>query len=335
MLSDRQLSIFKVIIEEFIQTAEPVGSKTLMYKYNLPYSSATIRNDMVELENQGMLEKMHTSSGRVPSIMGYKFYVEHIMINKDEPGVEFEIAQIFDVNFDIQQAIKKSCEVLSKMTSLTTMVLGPDAAKQHLEHIKLFSISERSAVCVFITDTGHTENRVFQFEDDISLNDLQTCTEILNDRLKGTLICEIADKMESLKPILADSIARYETLFKAFLSAFIKFASENVYCSGQNNMLYQPEFADLNRLKAMMSMLEGNQWFNLISSQKESVAVKMNDKTDLVWYDDMAVISSKFRVSDTQQGELFVLGPNRMQYDRVISLMNTMSKTLEKIYRKR
>ncbi len=335
MLSSRQLEIFKVIVEEFIQTAEPVGSKNLMTKYKLPYSSATIRNEMMELEEQGLLEKTHTSSGRVPSAKGYKFYVEHLMIESDDSGVEYKLAQIFDVNFDIQEAIKKSCEVLSQMTSLTTVVLGPDATKQHLEYIKLFPINDRSAVAVFITDAGHTENRVFQFDSEVSLDDLQTCTGILNDRLKGTLICDVVNKLETIKPILASSVVRYETLFKAFLNAFIRFASENVYCSGQSNMLYQPEFADIERLKSMMSMLENNKWIEAIGSQENSLAIKMSDSTDLVWYDDMAVISSKFKVSNDQEGEILVLGPNRMEYDRIIGLINQMAKILENLYGKR
>ncbi len=335
MLTSRQISIFKAIVEEFIQTADPIGSNALMHKYKLPYSSATIRNEMMELENIGLLEKTHTSSGRVPSINGYMFYAEHLMSDSNDEVIKNEIAQIFDFDYDLQDAIRKSCEVLSQMTSLTAVVLGPDANKQRLEHIKLFPINERSAVAIFITDTGHTEDRVFKFDSDVSLNDLQSCTDILNERLKGTLISDVVVKMESLKPILAGSIARYETLFKAFLNAFARFASENIYCSGQNNLMYQPEFANLDRLRNMMKMLETNEWFEDFTNSENQLAVKMNENTDLIWRDDMAVVCSRFKVSDTQEGEIFILGPNRMEYNRVVSMIDAMGEMLEKMYRKR
>ena len=333
MPGERQLLILKAIVEEFIQTAEPVGSKTLIAKYDLPYSSATIRNEMMDLEEQGYLEKTHTSSGRVPSVAGYRFYVENLM-SKQETELEYEIASLFDVNYNIQEVIKRSCEVLSKMTSLTSVVLGPDCQKQKLEHIKLFPINEQSAVAVFITDVGHTENRVFNFESSVSLKDLEVCTGILNDRLKGTLIAEVVEKLEAIKPLLAQSIVRYEVLFKAFLSAFNQFASECVYLSGQNNLLYHPEFANIERFRSMMSMLEDNQWFNLITGDN-SMMVKMNERTDLIWYSDMAVVTSKFKMSEQEEGEMIVVGPNRMHYDPIVSLINAMAETIEALYRKR
>ncbi len=334
MLSERQLLILKAIVEDFIQSAEPVGSKTLLAKYDLPYSSATIRNDMMDLEAEGLLEKTHTSSGRIPSIAGYRFYVENLMDKKEEIDLEYEIASLFDVNFNFQEVIKRSCEVLSKMTSLTSVVLGPDCQNQRLEHIKLFPINEQSAVAVFITNVGHTENRVFNFESSVSLKDLEVCTGILNDRLKGTLISEVVDKLEAIKPLLAQSIARYEVLFKAFLNAFNQFAGEYVYLSGQNNLLYHPEFANIDRLRSMMSMLEDNQWFNLINSEN-SMMIKMNERTDLIWHNDMAVVTSKFKVSDQEEGEMIVVGPNRMQYDRIVSLINAMAEAIEGMYRRR
>lgn len=335
MLKERQIVLFRAIVEEFILTAEPIGSKTLMSKYKLPYSSATIRNEMMELERLGLLEKTHTSSGRVPSIKGYQFYVANLLDRSSEyQELEYQIANLFDVNLDLNEAIKKSCEVLSQMTSLTTVVLGPDASNQYLEHLKLFPINTKSAVAVFITDTGHTENRTFFFEDDVSIDDLQKCTEILNDRLKGTPIVDVVKKMESLRPILASEVVKYETLFKAFVSAFMKFAGEHVYSSGKTNLLYQPEFSDLERLREMMKMLDSNKWFNEISSSSQA-SIKMNESTDLMWVDDMAVVSSKFKVSEHEEGEMIVVGPNRMQYEKILAMMKIMRKTLEDLYGKR
>ena len=152
MLTVRRIEILKAIVDEFIATAEPVGSKTLVEKYKLPYSSATIRNDMATLELMGYLEKPHTSAGRVPSNKGYQFYCEHLLERPVDEEVKYALSNIFQKeSMNVEEAIKESCKIISDMTKLTSGILGPDATKQTLEHIKLFSIDEKTAVCVFIT----------------------------------------------------------------------------------------------------------------------------------------------------------------------------------------
>ncbi|WP_442878021.1 heat-inducible transcriptional repressor HrcA [Anaerorhabdus sp.] len=333
MLTQRRVDIFKAIVDEFIQSAEPVGSKTLMEKYDLPYSSATIRNDMQFLEEMGYLEKTHTSSGRIPSTQGYKFYCENLLEAKLDPKMEIAIKDLFtDRHLNLEEAILQSCNMLSQMTNLTTGVLGPDASMQRLEHIKIFPINERSAVCVFITDNGHTENRTFNFSDDVSIEDIEQCCSILNDRLKGTYVHDVLDKMQAIKPILAEHVQRHEMLFQAFIKAFMKFASENVYFKGQNNLLYQPEFADIEKLKQLMSMLENRSMWRQLGKQSQELVVKTQEGSKMVWVDDVAVVSSKFRVSDSEEGELMVVGPSRMDYDKVASLLEYVSSTIEEFY---
>ena len=335
MLTPRRIEIFKAIVDEFVQTAEPVGSKTLMNKYKLPYSSATIRNDMVVLEDMGLLEKTHTSSGRIPSTKGYRFYCEHLMEHKVDNQLEVAVRQqLSSKPLNMEDAIRESCDILSQMTNLTSGVLGPDASRQRLEHVKLFPISKRSAVAVFITDLGHTENRTFQFDDDLSVDDIQTCCQILNDRLKGTLIKDVVDKMDSIKPLLAAHVKRHEMLFQAFVNAFVKFASENVYFSGQNNMLYQPEFADIEKLKELMAMMENPSLWRRLTSSNPELALKMNDNAQLVWVNDMAVVTSKFKISPDEEGQLMVVGPSRMNYDKIVSLLELVSQSIENLYGK-
>ncbi len=335
MLSKRKIEIFKAIVEEFIQTAEPVGSKALLQKYQMNYSSATIRNEMMELEEMGLLEKTHTSSGRIPSTQGYRFYVEHLMEQRSDDRIEYALAQIFsDRALNMEQAIRRSCDILSQMTKLTTIVLGPDANQQRLEQIQLLPLHQRSAVAIFVTNEGHTESRIFNFASDVSLEDIQSCCEVLNDRLKGTLINEVVEKMGVIKPILAHTVKRYEMLFEAFINAFIKFANDDVYFSGQNNLLYQPEFADVEKLKGILAMLENSQLWRTIGKGKGDILLKKGGHSELVWLDDMAVVSSTIRISDKNEGKLMVLGPSRMEYDRILSMMETIALAIERIYGK-
>ena len=338
MLTQRMIDILKAIIDEFVATAEPVGSKTLVDKYRLPYSSATIRNDMAMLEELGYLEKPHTSAGRIPSNKGYQYYCEHLLKKDLDEEVKYALASIFDRKaFNIDDAIKQSCKIVSEMTNLATGMLGPDATTQTLEHIKVFQIDSKTAVCVFITNTGYTENKMFNFTDEVSIEDIETCTSILNDRLKGTQICDLPEKLESLKPILTKSVQRFEMLYNAFAGAFVKFASETLYLNGESNMMYQPEYADVEKLKELTKFFDDSKLFrNLVEHQSENkniVAVTPKG-TELIWKDDLAIVSSEIKISDKSEenARLMVIGPRRMEYSRVVNLLDFISKEIEDMF---
>ncbi len=339
MLSERQITVFRCIVQEFIKTAEPVGSKTLIELYDLPYSSATIRNDMAELENLGYLEKPHTSAGRVPSNKGYKFYVDNLMESKLDSVSKEALSNIFDQrNMEIDEVIKKSCEILSQMTNLTTMVLGPDSNNQKLKHIKLFPIDERSAVAIFITSAGHTENRMFSFDDAVAVEDLEVCANILNENLVGTPISDVLDKLNEIEPIISTKVKHHEQLFQAFVNAFINFkvSGDNTFITGKTNMLYQPEFNDVEKIRKLMDVLENQSiWRNYEASEKakeNKFGVNVNIGDNLIDMDDVSVISSAFHIGDEEEGQLMVVGPKRMAYDKVIGMLEYITKEIEVMF---
>ena len=338
MLTQRMVDILKAIVDEFVATAEPVGSKTLVDKYKLPYSSATIRNDMATLEEFGYLEKPHTSAGRIPSNKGYQYYCEHLLKKDLDDEVKYALASIFDhKSLDIDEAIKTSCKIVSDMTNLATGMLGPDAKKQTLEHIKVFQIDAKTAVCVFITNTGYTENKTFNFVDEVSIEDIETCTSILNDRLKGTYIYDLPDKLESLKPILTKSVQRFEMLYDAFAGAFVKFASETLYIDGRSNMMYQPEYADIEKLKEMTKFFDDSKMFRRLVDhelQENNVIAKTPMGTELVWKDDIAIISNEIKIGkgNEDNARLMVVGPRRMEYSRVVNLLDFICKEIEDMF---
>ena len=334
MLTPRRIEIFKAIVDEFIKTAEPVGSKTLQQKYRLQYSSATIRNDMQALEEMGYLEKTHTSSGRVPSTLGYKFYCEHLLNNSSiDKKMEIAIKEAFDAsNMNVEEAVHLSCSILSEMTNMTSGAIGPDSRTQKLEHIKLFQLDGRNAVCVFITNTGHTETKTFHFDEDIPYEDIESCTEILNEKLRGTPITELPRKMEYIRPALSEVVQRHDLLFTAFVKAFVKFASENVYFSGKDKMLYQPEFEDIDKLKQLMTMFEDPTVWTRMDEDENTLAVTTERGAQLTWVNDLAVVRSKFYVKGNESGELMVVGPSRMNYDKIIGMLDYAARMIEKMY---
>ena len=335
MLTPRRIEIFKAIVDEYIKTAEPVGSKTLQTKYKLPYSSATIRNDMQVLEEMGYLEKTHTSSGRIPSTQGYKFYCENLLKNSSvDKKMEVAIRNAFEVsNMNISEAVEQSCRILSEMTNMTTGAIGPDSSAQRLEHLKLFPIDERNAVVVMITDTGHTETKNFRFEEDVPFKDLEACTDILNQRLRNVPITELPDKMEELRPELAAVVQRHDLLFTAFVQAFVRFASENVYFSGKDRMLYQPEFEDISKLKELMMMLDDSKVWRRLGSNEHAVVTTAKG-AELTWVNDVAIVRSTFRVNDQESGQLMVVGPSRMNYEQIVGMLDYVAQMIEKMYSK-
>lgn len=333
MLSERQDVILKTIIDEFTRTAEPVGSKTLMLLLEVQVSSATLRNEMAKLEELGLLEKTHTSSGRIPSSKGYRYYVENLMEKQLDDEIQNTLTTIFhERHYSMEEIIKKSCDILSQMTNLTSVVLGPETKTQTLEHIQMFPINERSAVCVFITNHGHTENKTFHFDENVSLSDIQTCCNLLNDKLCGTPISNVIEKMEEIKPLLDTQIARHEVLFQAFVSAFVKFATDNVYTSGTSNMLYQPEFSDIVKLRELMKMLEDTSIWRRLGNSEENVVVRIGNSNEVLPMDNVSVVSSKFKINEDEEGQLMVVGPTRMPYNKVVALMEYMAKVIEEMY---
>lgn len=336
MLTPRKVEIFKAIVKEFVNSAEPVGSRLLIEKYGLSFSSATIRNEMSDLEKMGLLEKTHTSSGRVPSSKGYRFYVEHLMEDEIHEGIETAISQVFmSRRLGVQEAIRQSMDILTHMTSLTSMVLGPTSNTEMLRSVQLIPLNEVSAMAVFVTENGHAEHRMFDFHNSVSTDEMQATTEILNDRLKGTPLSEVVTKMESLRPILEQRLVQYETVFEAFVNAFMKFAQEEVYYSGRDNMLYQPEFANIDKLQKLTEMLEDSQIWRELSEAHDSLRLKKGSHSELMWIDDMAIVSSKiFLENDEDEHTLMVVGPSRMEYGRVVSLMEYVATMIEDVYGK-
>ena len=332
MLTSRMVKILKAVVDEFVETAEPVSSKALVTKYHLPYSSATIRNDMATLESMGYLEQPHTSAGRIPSNKGYQFYCEHLLEKDVDDQVKYVISNIFNN----ESMNVESCKMISDMTNLTSGMLGPDASTQTLQHLSVFPLDEKSAVCVFVTNTGHTENKTFRFRDEVSAEDIKKCSDLLNDRLKGTPINELKDKLTSIKPIMVQQIKRHEMLFNAFLGAFSKFATETLYSYGTSNMMYQPEFSDLNKLQELVKVFDNP---NLMKSLTD----KSNDGSDclavtpggteLMWKNDMAIITSEVKISkdSDEKAHIMVVGPRRMEYNRVVSLMDFIAKEIEEM----
>ncbi len=332
-LTKRQNAIFKALVEQFTCTAEPVGSKTLIPLLDFSVSSATIRNELALLEKEGLLEKTHLSSGRIPSSKGYRYYVENLMeISLDEKS-EALLRQMFSKRHgSLEDITRISCSILAEMTHLTSMVIEPEQSRQTLVQLSLIPVNTRQAVAVVITSSGHTEHRMFSFDDNVSLEDLKTCTNLLNERLKGVPIDGLVDQFKAIQPEFAATVGRNEVLFEAFVSAVMGFASQNSTVYGRANMLAQPEFADMPKLEELMRILENERLFHEWAGSEGNVSTTIGSRNKLIQIGDCSIVSAAFNSGADEKGQLMVIGPNRMPYARVIALMDFLSEQIEHMF---
>lgn len=328
----RKDMILKYIVEQFVKTAQPVGSHTLIEEYKLPYSSATIRNEMLELENIGMLEKTHTSSGRVPSAKGYRYYIDNLRESFEDSENYGKLRKVFnDSTSHVGDVLRHSCAILSEMTSLTTIMLGPDELGESLAQIQLIPINSNSAVCVFITSNGHVEHKTFNVPEGIDTKDLEKCVKVLNDRLIGTPLYGIVEKMVALKPVLSLQIEKYEILIATFKDLFEKMTNEKVNSWGTSNLIDQPEYAsDISKLKKAVKLIESNSVWKFISSDNKgriNVQIGMDEE-----FNDMSIVSVDVNVKGKDEARIALVGPTRMDYSKVIGVMEYLISQLDEVY---
>ena len=331
-ITERKCNILKIIVEDFIATAQPIGSKTLIEKYGLTFSSATIRNEMQELEENGYLEKPHTSAGRIPSAKGYRYYIEHLRSHSISNELTAKLESIFDNRtLEIQEIIKETSQLLSQMTNLTSVVLGPKAEKELLAKIQLVPINDSSAVVLIVTSKGYVEHRTFKIPDGCDSIDLQNCVDIMNDRLTGTPILEVNKKLVMLAPIIADRVREHEQILKSFFDAFIKLTNERIKIYGQNKMFDMPEFTqDLNQLKTMTEILNNDDiWKNL--TNRDGIAVKIGTENMIQELHNATIVTSQISVKGEDKGTIALIGPTRMDYDVVLDAVEFVTKKIQEL----
>ena len=330
MLGKRQNEILKIIVEEYIKSAKPVGSKSICESLNC--SSATVRNEMVYLEDLGYLEKTHISSGRVPSEEGYRYYVENLMRPKELTGEEVLTLQtiLSNSSLELNDAITKSMEIISEMTNYTSLVLGNTSLENRLKKVEVVPITDNSIIAIIITDKGHIENKTISISENILVDEIRKMVDLINNLLVGTLLDEINKKLEfEIKPIIGKYIKQQEAIYNMFYNAFneMTLKKENYHFSGKTNILNAPEFNDVNKIKKIVSKFEDSSIISSIEENDNGINVYIGEESKID--DDVTVIKTKYVVND-EEGTIAVIGPKRMNYDKVIGMLDFIKKEIEK-----
>lgn len=338
MLTSRQLLILQTIIDDFIHQARPVGSRVISKKDSINLSAATVRNVMADLEEMGLLEKTHSSSGRIPSEKGYRYYVDHV-IAPTIREIEIDIIKemMTDNIIELEQIVQTSAEVLSQLTNYTAIILGPNVIDATLKQIQIIVLSPHTAVAILITNTGHVEHKSFSIAAPIDVREMETMVNILNDRLIGVPILHLNHKLETeIFALMQKHIKNYEIMFKYIQSALTYETSAKLYVGGQSNLLMQPEFKDVEKIYDFYAMLENEEeMIRLLSTNTDGLQVTIGKENKFEAIKHFSLITSSYKLGLNQFGTIALLGPTRMEYRKVIRLLKGLSTELSEILYKR
>lgn len=331
-LDERKIRILQAIIDDFISTAEPVGSRTIARKYNLGVSSATIRNEMSDLEEMGYLEQPHTSAGRIPSDKAYRFYVDRLMKVKSLKKEETEnIKQLYRNKISqIEQVICNTAKILSDITNYTSIVLAPQMNSIVIKHIQLVPIDNRLALLVIVTNAGILKDTVVKIPEDIDADYLNRISNILNKLYKNKSFGQVnLDDLAGVRKEFARNSSLLDTLIDALSDNYSK-ADKDIYYGGTTNIFNFPEYQDVVRAKSFLNLLEEKELLYKLLSNVESDGVTVSIGTENPYEElrECSIVSATYKIGDRVLGSIGIIGPTRMEYSKAISAMDYMAKTL-------
>ncbi len=334
-LGDRKLKILQAIIKDFITTAEPVGSRTLAKKYDLGISSATIRNEMSDLEELGFLEQPHTSAGRVPSDKGYRLYVDNLMsINNLTQRHKEAIQNCFIESLgEFEQAFLQTSKILSQVTKLTSVVLSPQFKQSRLKHIQLVPINEKNILLVIVSESDVVKNTILRVNEDYTPDCLQMISKMLNVKLKGLAIDSITDvTIEKLKNEMRSFNTMIEAVVPAFISTLDEMVNVHLYLDGLTNIFNLPEYNNIRKAREFMSMLDQKESIaHMLIERKEGVDITIGKENTFQEMKECSLVTATYKFNGKVVGKIGVIGPTRMDYDNIVSVVDFMTKSLTDI----
>ena len=334
-MDDRKKKILQAIVEEYIETAEPVSSKALVEKHGIDYSSATIRNEMAELEKAGLLDKPHTSSGRVPSAQGYRYYVDELLNYNDISLQEIKYIQSqleTKVN-QIEDLTKIATTTLSEVTHYTSVGIAPRVSSQNIEEVKFVLLGSKLLMAIILTENGLIKETIIKFDEDITQDQVDTLTYLFNNKLKGRPIAQIDKPLEEYIHAEMSNILK---VIKPVLEQINKAITEDipVYMEGADKSFELPEFKSLDIAKNFVNILDTDKTKEMIDvlnnkDSEDEINVYIGDESIDKALKDFSIITFKRKNQGKDLGTIAIIGPTRMDYSKVISAMRYISKKLD------
>lgn len=332
MIDDRKLQILRAIIQDYISTGEPVGSRTIAKKYNLGVSSATIRNEMADLEDMGFLEQPHTSAGRIPSSRGYRLYVDRMIeferLSSEEEGL-IRSSIIDGTLYEVDKIIKQTSALLSELTKMTCIVKAPSVHKSFVKSIQLLKVDDVSILCVLVTDNGVIRNTVIKVKSVPISEELIKISKIITERLKNLTIEQI--NLEVISN-LNRALSGYEDIVNAVLPALYESLkgdeTSEVFLEGTINIFNYPEYNNIHKAKEILELLHDKKSISELISDSDDMTIKIGDEIFVPEAKECSIISAGYHVGDKSLGTIALIGPRRINYSKVLSIMTEVMKEL-------
>ena len=335
MMDARKVRILQAIIDDYILTAIPVGSRTISNKYEMGLSSATIRNEMSDLEELGYLDQPHVSAGRVPSAKAYRLYVDQLLARGMIPTAEEpDVRHYFgDRTRQMEDVITHAAQVLSGLTHYTSLVMTPKGAELRVRNLQLVPVTSTSALVVIVTDGGIMRDTVINVGKDMDSDTLYSISRMLTERLANHTLSEAQSILREIGGTMKEN--------SQLLSGIMEFVDETegrgskakLALGGTSNILNYPEYNDVEKARNFLSVLETKEkLMRLLDNQSEmAFTVRIGPETGIPELSDCSLVTATYRLGDNTRGTIGVIGPTRMQYGHVFSVLNAMGQQLSQL----
>ena len=334
-LDDRKFLILQAIIDDYITTAMPVGSRTISRKSGVGFSPATIRNEMSDLEELGYLDQPHTSAGRVPSVKAYRLYVDNLVkvarLSNDEREQMHE--HINHRSEQVESVIRSAANVLSDATHYTSVIVAPKLSTLRLKHVQLVPVADRTALTIIVTNAGIVKDAVIRVPEGLDADHLYAISRMLTQKLADKPLeavrqsfSEMLRDAEINRRLLGETLSVIEHKLEAE-------DSDDVVIGGGANLLSYPEYSDVEKAKNFLSVLESKDTIRRLvgGDGGMEVTIRIGPENGVPELSDCSIVTARYRVGDNSSGTLGIIGPTRMNYNRVISVLDFMGRALSEV----
>ena len=334
-LGERKRKILQSIVEEYIQSAEPIGSRTIAKHTDMGLSSATIRNEMADLEEMGYLISPHTSAGRIPSDEGYRFYVNELMHRYQMSAQDVVMLRRFFAAgiLQLDRLIRQVGDVLSQLTNYTTVAVTPELKKSYVKRFELLPVDENSALLVLITSEGIVKNQLITVnEDEISLRSLSV---LLNEKLAGLTLEEInLVKINEIQQMIGTNTQVLMPILNFIHEAITQLDGSEIYIANTQNILSHPEYYDVGKARGLMTFLEDKESLKHAVDQtdgKGRISVVIGKENKFNEMRETSMVTAKYLTGGKTIGKIGIVGPTRMDYAKVVTSLDYITKCLDDI----
>lgn len=340
-LDERKLKILKAIISNYLETGEPVGSRTISKYTDLNLSSATIRNEMADLEELGLIMQPHTSAGRIPTDAGYRLYVDHMMAEKDTEMEEMK-TQLLERVDKMESLLKQVAKVLAYNTNYATLVTAPQYQNSKLKFIQLSQVDENQLLAVIVVDGNVIKNKLMQVERLLGNDELLKLNVLLNTFLQGASLQDInLEMIQTIKSQAGEFADVMENIFQGIAEAIHEADEVEIYTSGTTNMLKYPELGNIEQTTKLLEALEDRQGLDELidetinSDNSNGIQVYIGEESPVSNMKDCSIVTATYELAEGAKGTIGIIGPKRMDYQKVVSTLKNLTGELDTIFKKK